>query len=649
MSRSYRAWRENCVPPGTASGVGEQSCLAPRVRLGHQLRLGAISSIKCPLQSLFVALVIAATVLAGSASGAQAKPRTTDTQQPSAQPSSAGAVTLALGSGFSSRTGATHVRVLQRSLATAGFSPGPIDGLYGPLTQAAVEGFQASRRLQVDGIAGPITLRSLHSSADALYPGAGYIGSDSVRVRTMQRRLARAGFSPGPIDGRYGPLTTHAVARFQAAHGLRANGIADPRTLAKLAPPAHHVTRPAGSGSSHRRAHRPSPTPPTRPQPAPAPEKSAPAVHPASSPPLGVIVALIALAVALTLATTLLIHRRRHQPPTTVGAMSDGASRNGHAEATTADVTPTPTPTPTPTTTSTPDQTTSTPDQTTSTPDQTTSTPDQTTMSPTISTPSPEEQHASGDSAFDYALMLEKHGDEQGAIAAYQRADRLGHGAAATNLGVLLEQHGEPAAAQAAYRRASERGDGDGAFNLALLLGERGDQEGAIAAYERADELGHAAATTNLGMLLEQQGDPAAAETAYRRAEQRGDSNGAFNLALLLGDHGDHAGAIAAYERADRLGHAIAATNLGVLLEQQGDLEAAQAAYRRAEQRGDAHGAFNLGVLLEERGDHVAALEAYQRAERLGHPEIAEMARAAEVQLSKHERSTRTGGGQHDR
>ena len=73
-------------------------------------------------------------------------------------------------------------------------------------------------------------------------------------------------------------------------------------------------------------------------------------------------------------------------------------------------------------------------------------------------------------------------------------------------------------------------------------------------------------------------------------------------------------------------------------------------AYRHAEERGDAHGAFNLGVLLEQQGDHRGALRFYQRAQQLGAPEIADMARARTLELTRHNnRSTAAGnGGGHD-
>ena len=133
-------------------------------------------------------------------------------------------VVLARGSGYGGGRYAALVRSLQRALDGAGFTPGPIDGLYGPRTEDAVEVFQSAHSLRVDGIAGPITLSALRGPSTVLYPGAGYAGPGSDPVRVLQRQLRRDGYRPGPIDGRYGPLTERAVSRFQAALGLSVAG-----------------------------------------------------------------------------------------------------------------------------------------------------------------------------------------------------------------------------------------------------------------------------------------------------------------------------------------------------------------------------------------------------------------------------------------
>jgi peptidoglycan hydrolase-like protein with peptidoglycan-binding domain len=50
---------------------------------------------------------------------------------------------------------------IQRRLRALGFDPGPLDGVRGRLTTAAVRGFQAAQGLAADGIAGPQTTARL--------------------------------------------------------------------------------------------------------------------------------------------------------------------------------------------------------------------------------------------------------------------------------------------------------------------------------------------------------------------------------------------------------------------------------------------------------------------------------------------------------
>lgn len=58
----------------------------------------------------------------------------------------------------------TSVRHLQQSLRNAGFSPGPIDGVFGRQTEQAVRAFQRFARIQVDGVAGRQTFGRLSSN-----------------------------------------------------------------------------------------------------------------------------------------------------------------------------------------------------------------------------------------------------------------------------------------------------------------------------------------------------------------------------------------------------------------------------------------------------------------------------------------------------
>jgi uncharacterized protein (TIGR02594 family) len=59
---------------------------------------------------------------------------------------------------------------IQGALLSKGFLPGEIDGAWGRRTIAALKAFQQSAGLEVDGIAGPLTLRALFPNPAAPMP-----------------------------------------------------------------------------------------------------------------------------------------------------------------------------------------------------------------------------------------------------------------------------------------------------------------------------------------------------------------------------------------------------------------------------------------------------------------------------------------------
>ena len=48
-----------------------------------------------------------------------------------------------------------------------------------------------------------------------------------ARYKEIQTALAKRGYNPGPIDGRWGSKTSAALKRFEKGHGLRADGKLD--------------------------------------------------------------------------------------------------------------------------------------------------------------------------------------------------------------------------------------------------------------------------------------------------------------------------------------------------------------------------------------------------------------------------------------
>ena len=170
---------------------------------------------------------------------------------------------LASGSGFGQPGGSSRVRALQRKLRAGGHRPGPVDGLYGPLTEAAVERAQRDSGVSVDGIVGPQTRRVLNAEAPPLAPGAGYgQPGGSPQVRDVQRRLRALGHRPGPVDGRSGPRTQAAIERFQRTAGERPSGelsLATAAALARTDPdqPIRRASDQRGGNEPSRQAQRP--------------------------------------------------------------------------------------------------------------------------------------------------------------------------------------------------------------------------------------------------------------------------------------------------------------------------------------------------------------------------------------------------------
>lgn len=83
-----------------------------------------------------------------------------------------------------------NITDIQRHLAALGFDPGPIDGIRGPRTIAAIRAFQAARGLVVDGIIGPQTRAALNApAAPAPQPAASVVVPAAWMPRAAMKRV----------------------------------------------------------------------------------------------------------------------------------------------------------------------------------------------------------------------------------------------------------------------------------------------------------------------------------------------------------------------------------------------------------------------------------------------------------------------------
>ena len=125
------------------------------------------------------------------------------------------------------------VRTLQLMLATSGVNPGPIDGIFGGMTESAVGKAQVANSFIVTGIVDQALWNILASNPDTpdVLLQRGDVGSE---VEAVQELVKLVGFDPGPIDGVFGSLTERAIGRFQRVHGLPGDGTLNQQTLDKM-------------------------------------------------------------------------------------------------------------------------------------------------------------------------------------------------------------------------------------------------------------------------------------------------------------------------------------------------------------------------------------------------------------------------------
>lgn len=122
----------------------------------------------------------------------------------------------------------SKVKGLQKILENVGYDPGAIDGQLGFRTRSVLKAFQKDYGLKVTGYADKKTWEVLNRICDEEFD------FDKVDIRQVQSALQKAGFDPGPIDGKLGPKTKKAIKKFQKSKGLTQNGEVDSKIWKEL-------------------------------------------------------------------------------------------------------------------------------------------------------------------------------------------------------------------------------------------------------------------------------------------------------------------------------------------------------------------------------------------------------------------------------
>src|SRR5437764_2810659 len=152
--------------------------------------------------------------------------------------------------------GRPAVAALQVTLRHHHVYRGPVDGIAGAMTTAAVIRFQRLHRLTPDGIAGPKTRRAFGRFARHVLGSRPLApGMSGWDVAELQFALAWHGFPNARIDGGFGAHVERALKKFQRWSHLPADGVAGPATFRALRTPlplcpitlAWPVSAPVGS------------------------------------------------------------------------------------------------------------------------------------------------------------------------------------------------------------------------------------------------------------------------------------------------------------------------------------------------------------------------------------------------------------------
>jgi peptidoglycan hydrolase-like protein with peptidoglycan-binding domain len=108
----------------------------------------------------------------------------------------------------SARADTDTTQTIQAGLQQLGYDPGPMDGIVGARTRAAISQYQQYNGLLVNGEATARLCKHIYAGT----------------IKSIQAGLQQFGYDPGPADGFAGPWTRAAIARYQQDNGLGVDG-----------------------------------------------------------------------------------------------------------------------------------------------------------------------------------------------------------------------------------------------------------------------------------------------------------------------------------------------------------------------------------------------------------------------------------------
>jgi peptidoglycan hydrolase-like protein with peptidoglycan-binding domain len=129
------------------------------------------------------------------------------------------------------------VAALQRELAQLNYYEGPIDGVAGPMTLAAITNFQRANGLAADGVAGAITMAKIHQqlvtgdsqmwpTAPPVKPSKGTSAHANGQHASAAKggSISSGGTSPSAVPSGHGTTASGTTASGTTASGTTASG-----------------------------------------------------------------------------------------------------------------------------------------------------------------------------------------------------------------------------------------------------------------------------------------------------------------------------------------------------------------------------------------------------------------------------------------